>query len=174
VDRCSGGPDIGRVMLGAVGHRARQRLLGSVSAIDRNGLRHSAFGAAADSALLGSVEKSRSGVAAGVLNSSRQTGSVLGVALFGSLIGQTNDFISGVRAALAISTLLLVSAATAIRERATNEGADQDTSDFHCRRRIWVINYMPSRSSKVRSYPNIRHRLTRPSEETIRLDRIFG
>src|SRR6185437_14594199 len=33
------------------------------------------------SALLGSVEKSRSGIAAGVLNATRQTGSVLGVAL---------------------------------------------------------------------------------------------
>jgi MFS transporter, DHA2 family, methylenomycin A resistance protein len=63
------------------------------------------------SALLGSLKKSRSGVAAGVLNSARQTGSVLGVALFGSLIGQMNDFISGARAALAISTLLLVGAA---------------------------------------------------------------
>jgi MFS transporter, DHA2 family, methylenomycin A resistance protein len=75
------------------------------------------------SALLGSVEKSRSGVAAGVLNSSRQTGSVLGVALFGSLIGQTNDFIFGVRVALAISALLLVSAAatTAIGRRVKKE-----------------------------------------------------
>jgi MFS transporter, DHA2 family, methylenomycin A resistance protein len=35
------------------------------------------------STLLGSVEKRRSGVAAGVLNPARQTGSVLGVALFG-------------------------------------------------------------------------------------------
>jgi DHA2 family methylenomycin A resistance protein-like MFS transporter len=52
------------------------------------------------SALLGSVEKSRSGVAAGVLNSARQTGSVLGVALFGSLIGHTNDFIFGIRAVI--------------------------------------------------------------------------
>ena len=42
------------------------------------------------SALLGSAEKSRSWVAASVLNSSRQTDSVLGVALFGSLIGQEN------------------------------------------------------------------------------------
>ncbi len=42
------------------------------------------------STLLGSVEKSRSGIAAGVLNSTRQTGSVLGVALFGSLIGQSD------------------------------------------------------------------------------------
>src|SRR6266581_3405375 len=42
------------------------------------------------STLLGSVEKSRSGIATGVLNSTRQTGSVLGVALFGSLAGQAN------------------------------------------------------------------------------------
>jgi MFS transporter, DHA2 family, methylenomycin A resistance protein len=38
------------------------------------------------SALLGRVAKSRSGIAAGVFNFARQTGSVLGVALFGSLI----------------------------------------------------------------------------------------
>jgi DHA2 family methylenomycin A resistance protein-like MFS transporter len=38
------------------------------------------------STLLGSVEKSRSGIAAGVLNATRQTGSVLGVTLFGSLV----------------------------------------------------------------------------------------
>jgi DHA2 family methylenomycin A resistance protein-like MFS transporter len=55
------------------------------------------------SALLGSVESSRSGVAAGVLNSARQTGSVLGIALFGSLIGQQNTFLIGLRAALIIS-----------------------------------------------------------------------
>jgi MFS transporter, DHA2 family, methylenomycin A resistance protein len=66
------------------------------------------------SALLGSVEKSRSGLAAGVLNSARQTGSVLGVALFGSLIEGTNDFIFGTRAALLISALLLVVAAGGI------------------------------------------------------------
>jgi MFS transporter, DHA2 family, methylenomycin A resistance protein len=63
------------------------------------------------SALLGSVEKSRSGLAAGVLNSARQTGSVLGVALFGSLIGQTTDFIFGTRVALIISAALLVGSA---------------------------------------------------------------
>jgi len=34
--------------------------------------------------LLGSVDRSRSGLAAGVLNSARQTGSVLGVGLFGA------------------------------------------------------------------------------------------
>jgi DHA2 family methylenomycin A resistance protein-like MFS transporter len=50
-------------------------------------------------------------LAAGVLNSARQTGSVLGVALFGSLIGGAGSLISGARVALAISALLLVAAA---------------------------------------------------------------
>jgi len=66
------------------------------------------------STLLGSVEKSRSGIAAGVLNSTRQTGSVLGVALFGSLIGQSHAFLFGTRAALIISALLLIAAAATI------------------------------------------------------------
>lgn len=47
------------------------------------------------STLLDSVEKSRSGIAAGVLNATRQTGSVLGVALFGSLVGENNAFMTG-------------------------------------------------------------------------------
>ena len=66
------------------------------------------------STLLGSVETSRSGIAAGVLNSTRQTGSVLGVALFGSLIGQGNGFLFGAKVALLISAALLVAAAAAI------------------------------------------------------------
>jgi DHA2 family methylenomycin A resistance protein-like MFS transporter len=66
------------------------------------------------STLLGSVEKSRSGVAAGVLNATRQTGSVLGVALFGSLIGQQGAFMAGTHAALTISAALLLIAAALI------------------------------------------------------------
>jgi MFS transporter, DHA2 family, methylenomycin A resistance protein len=66
------------------------------------------------STLLGSVDKARSGIAAGVLNSTRQTGSVLGVALFGSLIGQAHDFLFGTRAALIVSAVLLIAAAAAI------------------------------------------------------------
>jgi DHA2 family methylenomycin A resistance protein-like MFS transporter len=62
------------------------------------------------STLLGSVEKSRSGVAAGVLNSTRQTGSVLGVALFGSLAGQAGTFVTGASEALIISACLLLAA----------------------------------------------------------------
>jgi len=61
-----------------------------------------------------SVEKSRSGIAAGVLNSTRQTGSVLGVALFGSLLGSGAAFIAGARAALLIAMVLLLAAAGAM------------------------------------------------------------
>jgi MFS transporter, DHA2 family, methylenomycin A resistance protein len=60
------------------------------------------------STLLGSVDKSRSGIAAGVLNATRQTGSVLGVALFGSLIGLSGRFMSGAHHSLAISAALLL------------------------------------------------------------------
>jgi DHA2 family methylenomycin A resistance protein-like MFS transporter len=66
------------------------------------------------STLLGSVEKSRSGIAAGVLNATRQTGSVLGVALFGSLAGQASAFMAGVHQALLISAGLLLAVAAAI------------------------------------------------------------
>jgi DHA2 family methylenomycin A resistance protein-like MFS transporter len=63
--------------------------------------------------LLGSVEKSRSGIAAGVLNATRQTGSVLGVALFGSLAGQADALLAGAHASLVISAgLLLAGGAT--------------------------------------------------------------
>jgi DHA2 family methylenomycin A resistance protein-like MFS transporter len=54
---------------------------------------------------LGSVERSRSGLAAGTLNTMRQAGSAIGVALFGSLLAGT--FITGVRATLAISIALM-------------------------------------------------------------------
>jgi len=66
------------------------------------------------SALLGSVEKARSGIAAGVLNATRQTGSVIGVALFGSLIGHRDALVSGARESVIISTILLVGSALVI------------------------------------------------------------
>jgi MFS transporter, DHA2 family, methylenomycin A resistance protein len=66
------------------------------------------------STLLGSVEKARSGVAAGVLNATRQTGSVLGVALFGGLVGRSGAFIRGAREAFVISAVVLLGAAAAI------------------------------------------------------------
>ena len=59
------------------------------------------------SALLGSVDKSWSGIASGTLTAFRQTGSVLGVALFGSLlagIGAT----AGLHTACAIAVGLML------------------------------------------------------------------
>lgn len=58
------------------------------------------------SALLGSVEAERSGVASGTLNTARQSGSVIGVALFGSLIG--GGLVSGLHLALVVSVALAV------------------------------------------------------------------
>jgi DHA2 family methylenomycin A resistance protein-like MFS transporter len=75
------------------------------------------------STLLGSVEKSRSGIAAGVLNSTRQTGSVLGVALFGSLAGQADAFMAGAHASLIISACLLLAAAATIWCGASNQAS---------------------------------------------------
>jgi DHA2 family methylenomycin A resistance protein-like MFS transporter len=59
-------------------------------------------------ALLGSVDKARSGIASGVLNASRQTGSVLGVSLFGSFIALPSQMIRGTRIALAMSAIILL------------------------------------------------------------------
>jgi MFS transporter, DHA2 family, methylenomycin A resistance protein len=77
------------------------------------------------STLLGSVEKSRSGIAAGVLNATRQTGSVLGVALFGSLAGGANAFMAGTHASLVISAALLLVAGAAIWWSGTSSRAPQ-------------------------------------------------
>jgi DHA2 family methylenomycin A resistance protein-like MFS transporter len=79
------------------------------------------------STLLGSVEKARSGIAAGVLNATRQTGSVLGVALFGALIGPAHAFIVGTRQSLVIAAIMLLGAAAAIlvgtHSRVNRQGA---------------------------------------------------
>jgi MFS transporter, DHA2 family, methylenomycin A resistance protein len=80
-------------------------------------------------ALMGSVDRSRSGLASGTLNTTRQTGSVLGVAIFGSLVAH-GHFITGVRIALAVSIALTgigMLLATAIRppRRANPAQADQ-------------------------------------------------
>ncbi|QOZ30694.1 MFS transporter [Bradyrhizobium sp. CCBAU 53421] len=74
------------------------------------------------STLLGSVEKSRSGIAAGVLNATRQTGSVLGVALFGSLVAGNDAFMAGAHASLVISAAVLLAGAVAIVQGRAKEG----------------------------------------------------
>jgi len=60
------------------------------------------------STLLGGVERSRSGVASGTLNTARQTGSVIGVALFGSLAAGGRGIDGGLHLALLISIALLL------------------------------------------------------------------
>jgi MFS transporter, DHA2 family, methylenomycin A resistance protein len=55
---------------------------------------------------LGGVERSRSGVAGGTLNTTRQAGSSIGVAVFGTLVA--THFIAGAHVALAISTALML------------------------------------------------------------------
>jgi DHA2 family methylenomycin A resistance protein-like MFS transporter len=66
------------------------------------------------STLLGSVAKARSGIAAAVLNAARQTGSVLGVSLFGSLLGHGGASVAGLHLALVISAALLIGTAAAV------------------------------------------------------------
>jgi DHA2 family methylenomycin A resistance protein-like MFS transporter len=62
--------------------------------------------------LLGSVERSRSGVASGTLTTMRQTGSMFGVALFGTLIAAHDRFFAGLHAALLVSIAALLISAT--------------------------------------------------------------
>jgi len=61
------------------------------------------------SELLGSVDRSQSGIASGTLNTMRQTGSVIGVALFGSVVASSVSGIApGVHEVLGISIALLL------------------------------------------------------------------
>jgi DHA2 family methylenomycin A resistance protein-like MFS transporter len=74
------------------------------------------------SMLLGSVDKARSGVASGVLNSARQTGSVIGVALFGALVARDATFMIGLRISLGLAVgLLAASAAISVWTAAARE-----------------------------------------------------
>jgi MFS transporter, DHA2 family, methylenomycin A resistance protein len=66
------------------------------------------------STLMGSVDRSRSGVASGTLNMMRQTGSVLGVAVFGSLIAARSRFTAGLHTSLLISIAVVVLAALVV------------------------------------------------------------
>jgi len=68
------------------------------------------------------VEKARSGIAAGVLNATRQTGSVLGVALFGSLVASEGAFMAGLHASLVVSAAVLLLAAAVIGIGAPSRG----------------------------------------------------
>jgi MFS transporter, DHA2 family, methylenomycin A resistance protein len=65
--------------------------------------------------LLSGAQRSRSGVASGALTAFRQAGSLLGVALFGSLIATGGCFFGGLHAALFISIAVLAASAALTR-----------------------------------------------------------
>jgi MFS transporter, DHA2 family, methylenomycin A resistance protein len=60
------------------------------------------------SSLLGTVDKTQSGIASGVLNAARQAGSVVGVALFGTFIAEQDQIVSGLRLLLLLSAGMLL------------------------------------------------------------------
>ncbi|MBV8337127.1 MAG: MFS transporter [Alphaproteobacteria bacterium] len=80
------------------------------------------------SALLATVDQKQSGVASGVLNTTRQLGSVIGVALFGSLIANRDQFVPGLHLALYICAIVLligsVTAFTGIDDEQSTELAE--------------------------------------------------
>jgi MFS transporter, DHA2 family, methylenomycin A resistance protein len=68
---------------------------------------------AATSPAMGTVEKNRAGVAAAVLNSARQTGAALGVAIFGTFIATLQPFETAMHVVLGIVAITSLIAATA-------------------------------------------------------------
>jgi DHA2 family methylenomycin A resistance protein-like MFS transporter len=58
--------------------------------------------------LLNDIAADRAGIAAGILNSFRQTGGALAVAVFGALVANRGEFIVGLRIALCVAAVMLV------------------------------------------------------------------
>jgi DHA2 family methylenomycin A resistance protein-like MFS transporter len=73
--------------------------------------------------LLRGVDRARSGVASATLTTMRQIGSLLGIALFGSLIATPSRFFAGFHAALAISIVALAASAALAPRLATRPGS---------------------------------------------------
>jgi len=75
--------------------------------------------------LLDAIPADQAGMAAGLLNSSRQVGGTLAVAVFGALIAHRASFLPGMRASLLIAVVVLAAAAVAAfalpRRRSENE-----------------------------------------------------
>ena len=74
------------------------------------------------SLLIDSVRISRAGTASGVLNTFRQMGGALGVAVYGAVIARQGSFLPGLRACVLVTAALLVvtAAATATLRRTTS------------------------------------------------------
>ena len=78
-------------------------------------------------AVLAAVDKKWSGTASALLNTARQAGGAIGVAVFGALVGGGRDtIVGGLHAASAASAaLLLVAAALAWKSIATRETSNE-------------------------------------------------
>jgi len=63
---------------------------------------------AATIATINSVPEGRAGIAAGAFNTSRQIGSLIGVAIFGTLINQSIHFMDGMHSSLMIAGVLFI------------------------------------------------------------------
>src|SRR5204863_5189265 len=63
--------------------------------------------------LVGSVPAERAGTASGVLNTCRQLGGALAVAVFGALVAHQETFLHGLRTSLVSAALLLLATAVA-------------------------------------------------------------
>ncbi|KVT15452.1 MFS transporter [Burkholderia ubonensis] len=95
---------------------------------------------AATSPALGAVEKGRAGIAAAVLNAARQSGSALGVAVFGAFIATLQPFRFAMHLTLAVAVGLSVLAATvwwatsrtAAAAGATHGGAPSTPQPVRC------------------------------------------
>lgn len=73
--------------------------------------------------LMGSVPAERAGTASGVLNTSRQVGGALAIAVFGALVAHRETFVHGLRISLVVAALLLLATAVAsilMRQSATD------------------------------------------------------
>lgn len=66
---------------------------------------------AISASLMGSVQQERSGIASGILNTARQIGECLGVAIFGSLVGAQSHFQAGMNVTLYVSVAISTAAA---------------------------------------------------------------
>ncbi|MBV8453226.1 MAG: MFS transporter [Deltaproteobacteria bacterium] len=82
------------------------------------------------SALLGTVDRKQSGVASGVLNTTRQIGSVIGVALFGSLIANRTHFVAGLQIAFCIAGIVAFIGAAAAMIMIRKDSAFEDKESY--------------------------------------------
>lgn len=111
---------------GNPGFRSRPASPGAASGIadDSHRFRECAGDSEHHALLVGSAHADRAGTASGVLNTCRQLGAALAVAVFGALVAHPESFIQGMELSLVIATVLLL-ATTAASLRLHGRGAHE-------------------------------------------------